>query len=98
MQGWATDLDEASRRIKQNQPFAVMVVTGDAITDCGPAIARLRAECPGVPIKAINVGIPENGVLAEEETGVQALRDLLSVVEGSQRLNASGNVNQLANR
>lgn len=79
--GWETDLDRAIRRIKEIQPPTVIVVGQDARTDCGPAVTRIQAECPGIQIAEINLEARAERACGGGDLILQELRDLLSAVE-----------------
>lgn len=78
--GWETDLDQAIRRIHDNHLPAVIVVAQEAATDCGPSVAQIQRECPGIQIIAVNL---ETRVVCIHNGGdhlVQDLAELLSAV------------------
>ena len=79
--GWETDLDEAIRRIQTIHPPAVIVAGQDQDTDCGPAVARIRAECPGIQIAEVNLETRVVRIYGGEEQIVRELRDVLWTVK-----------------
>lgn len=91
--GWETDLDEAIWRIQEIHPPAVIVAGQDADTDCGTAVSRIQAECPGVQIAEINLETRVVRIYGGEDQIVHELKDLLSVVK---RLGSAGRNEKLA--
>jgi hypothetical protein len=84
--GWETDLNEAIRRIRKIHPPAVIVAGRTTDTDCGPAVTRLQAECPGLQIAEVNLENRTVRMCGGETQIVQELKELLETVErlGSQ--------------
>lgn len=79
--GWETDLDQAIVRIRKLQPPAVIVVAESADSDAGPIAACIQAECPRIPIAAINLETRAVRIYGGEEQLVEELRTLISAIE-----------------
>jgi hypothetical protein len=79
--GWETDLDRAIRRIHENHPPAVIVVGQDVATDCGPSVARIQHECPGLQIAEVNLESRVVRLHIGDDCIVEELRELLKAVD-----------------
>jgi len=79
--GWETDLDVAIRRLQSIRPPAVIVAGRDHDTDCGPAVARIQAECPGIQVVEVNLETRVVRIHGGEDELVQELSYLLWAVD-----------------
>ena len=80
--GWETELDQAIVRIRKVQPPAIIVVAESADSDSGPVVARIEAECPRIPIAAINLETRAVSIYGGEDQLVEEVRTLISAIEG----------------
>jgi hypothetical protein len=77
--GWETDLEQAIRRIQKIHPPAVIIADQNEAADCGPSVARILAECPGIQIAAVNLETGAMRIYGKQQI-VEELKALVSAV------------------
>ena len=79
--GWETDPDEVDRRLQEIRPEVVIVAHSAEAGHCPAAISRISRQWPGIRVVDLCLGAGPAADHAREPATVEAVRQLLSVIQ-----------------